>query len=230
MVNDWEVFATAGWSLWNNRNVIRHGGHGRKGREIALEAQRYVDEFWNHMPSDLPKFQPSSPLKKWSLPPPNWYKINVDGAVFKEQGCIGVGVVIRNDKGEVMGAMSKKICLPLGAIEAEVKAVEEGVLLAWDLGLKNVVVEGDSLAVTQALNGVVSPAISIQKVSEGILWWLKKFDNWKILHTRRSSNSAAHVMAKEAKSILDSVIWVEDSPPAIADQLLYDVLSMDSLS
>ena len=37
-------------------------------------------------------------------------------------------------------------------------------------------------------------------------------------------------MAKEAKPILDSVIWMEDSPPAIADQLLYDVLSMDSLS
>ena len=94
----------------------------------------------------------------------------VDGAVFKEQGSIGVGVVIRNAKGEVMGEMSKKICLPLGAIEAEVKAVEEGILLAWDLGLKNVVVEGDSLAVIQALNGVVTPAISMQrclKVSYG---------------------------------------------------------------
>ena len=193
-----------------------------------MEAQRYVDEFRDHMPSDLPKLK--HPPKKWSLPPPNWYKINVDGTVFKEQGSIGVGVVIRNAKGEVMGAMSKKICLPLGAIEAEAKAVEEGILLARDLGLKNVVVEGDSLAVAQALNGVVTPAISIQKVSEGISWWLKKFDKWKISHTRRSSNTAAHVMAIEAKPILESVIWVEDSPPAIADQLLYDVLSMDSLS
>ena len=43
-----------------------------------------------------------------------------------------------------------------------------------DLGLKNVVVEGDSLAVTQALNGMVTPAISIQKVSEGILSLQKK--------------------------------------------------------
>ena len=55
-------------------------------------------------------------------------------------------MVIRNAKEEVMGEMSKKICLPLGAIEAEAKAVEEGILLARDLGLKNVVVEGDSLA------------------------------------------------------------------------------------
>ena len=120
-------------------------------------------------------------------------------------------------------------CLPLGAIEAEAKVVEEGILLAWDLGLKNVVVEGDSLAVAQALNGIATPAISIQKVSEGISWWLKKFDNWKISHTRRSNNTTAHVMAKEAKPILESVIWVEYSPPSIANQLMYDV-SMDSLS
>ena len=126
-----------------------------------------------------------------------------------------------------MGAMSKKICRPLGAIEAEIKAMEEGILFAWDLGLKNIVAEGDSLAVVQALNGRITPAISIQKVTKGISWWLKKFDNWKISHTRRSSNTATHLMAKEAKSILEIVIWVEDSPPNITDQLMYDVLSMD---
>ena len=35
-------------------------------------------------------------------------------------------------------------------------------------------------------------------------------------------------MATEAKSILDSVIWVEESPPFITDQLMYDVMSLDS--
>ena len=43
--SDWEVFATVAWSLWNNRNVIRHGGQGKQGRVIALEVRRYVEEF-----------------------------------------------------------------------------------------------------------------------------------------------------------------------------------------
>ena len=126
-----------------------------------------------------------------------------------------------------MGAMSKKISRPLGAIEAEAKAMEVGILFAWDLGLKNIVAEGDSLAIVQAIKGSVTSAISIQKVTEGNSWWLKNFDNLKISHARRSSNTAAHSMAKEAKSILESVIWEKDSPPFISDQLMSDVLSMD---
>ena len=191
-----------------------------------MEAKRYVEEFRAYMPCSMPKINLSP--QRWSPPPPNWYKVNVDGVIFKDQGSIGVGVVIRNAQGEVMGAMSKKISRPLGAIEAEAKAMEVGILFAWDLGLKNIVAEGDSLTVVQALKGSISPAISIQKVTEGISWWLKKFDSWKILHARRSSNTAAHSMAKEANSILDSVIWVEESPPFIMDQLLYDVMSLDS--
>ena len=105
--------------------------------------------------------------------------------------------------------------------------MKEGILLAWDLGLKNIIIEGDSLAVVQALNGIITPTISIQKVIEGITWCLKRFYTWKISHSRRSSNTTAHLMAKEASSILENVIWVEDTPPPIANQLLYDVMSMD---
>ena len=65
-----------------------------------------------------------------------------------------------------MGALCKQAFFPLGALEAEAKAAEAGILLAWDLGLKNIVVEGDAQLVTQALKGIVVPAIPIQKIVE----------------------------------------------------------------
>lgn len=41
-------------------------------------------------------------------PPQDCYKVNVDGALYR-----GIGVVICNDKGQLMGAMSKALLLGL---------------------------------------------------------------------------------------------------------------------
>ena len=43
-----------------------------------------------------------------------------------------------------MGAPCKKIPLPWEALEAEAKATKTSIMLAWDLGLKDIMVEGDS--------------------------------------------------------------------------------------
>lgn len=95
------------------------------------------------------------------------YKVNVDAAVFKEQRCCGIGVVIRNDKGQMMGALCKKIFLPWGALEVEAKAAKTSILLAWDLGLKDIMVERDSQVMMNALKGSVILALPIQKIVEG---------------------------------------------------------------
>ena len=72
-----------------------------------------------------------------SAPP---YKMNVDGGVFMAQKSAGVGVLIRDSHGQVVAAISKKINAPLGPLEAEVKAWEEGVKFFFLHGLSIVVV------------------------------------------------------------------------------------------
>ncbi|XP_075633851.1 uncharacterized protein LOC142606373 [Castanea sativa] len=200
-----------GQNLWNHRNLIRHGGQRKESNKIAKEAAKYIKEVRQ---DDIPKANPPhTTLATWSPPRQGFYKLNVDGATFKDFGYCGIGAVIRNDRGQVMGAMCKRTELPLKALETEAVAVEKGILLAWDLGLKDIVIESDSMVVTSAFSKATSPPWSIQKVLEGTHQSLSWFNNWSVAHFNRNGNRAAHMLARSAKSVLGSVIWVEDTPP-----------------
>ena len=64
---------------------------------------------------------------------------------------MSVGVLIRDEEGNIIGALSKKIWVPLKAIEIEAKAVEVGLQFAKDLSIRDFILEGDSLFVINAL-------------------------------------------------------------------------------
>lgn len=123
--------------------------------KFVMESGRYGEEFRHStMTNPKPPKQPRQTRPQWRPPNTGWYKINVDGATFTEISCCGIGVIIRNERGQVMGAMSKKLPLPLGAMEVEAKTAEEEITLARDLGLGKVIVEGDALTVMSALSGL----------------------------------------------------------------------------
>ena len=131
--------------------------------------------------------------------------------MFKESGSCGIGVVIRNAQGQLMGAMSKKLEFPLGATKVEAKAFEEGLLLAEDLGLKYVILEGDAQVVTNALSGKCIPPSSIQMFVVGTKLWRQKVQDWKISHVCRTGNHATHLMARNAKLVSDCVVCIEEN-------------------
>ena len=88
----------------------------------------------------------------WTAPPPGFYKINVDGAIDENRRLSSVGVIIRDCKGRVVVVRSKVLNGMYEAETTEAFAVEEGILLARERGLNQVVIESDSLSVVQALN------------------------------------------------------------------------------
>lgn len=71
--------------------------------------------------------------------------------MFASQKAAGLGVIIRDDRGIVEAAMSKKVLVSLGAMEAEAKAFEAGLLLAKDIGIQDIILEGDSSVIHSAL-------------------------------------------------------------------------------
>ena len=57
---------------------------------------------------------------------------------------MGIGVVVRDHEGSVVAALSKRMLLPLGPLEAKAKAMHEAVTFAKDIGLQDVIFETDS--------------------------------------------------------------------------------------
>ena len=85
------------------------------------------------------------------------YKANVDGAVFLDLKVVGIGAVIKDENGSVVAALSRKIYASLGAVEAKAKAFEMGLQFAKDVGVRDLILEGDSLNVYRALLDLTSP-------------------------------------------------------------------------
>lgn len=42
---DWNVFAILVWSIWNNRNLLKHERTCKAAKTIVRDAKRYVEEF-----------------------------------------------------------------------------------------------------------------------------------------------------------------------------------------
>ena len=140
-----------------------------------------------------------------------------------ERGQCGIGVVVRNDKGQIMGALSKTLWYPLEALAAKAKVAETGIIFSWELGLREIILEGDSQIVMNAIASQDPGPIQIQQLVTSIKSWVPKFRAWKTSFTHREGNKAAHLMAKHAKQIFECTIWVEDIPPIIISQVLNDI-------
>ena len=161
----------------------------------------------------------------WTPPPAPMFKINVDGAVLSALGAMGIGIIIRDEEGQVEAALSKRIEAPLGAIEAEAKAFEVGLLVAKDIGIQEVVLEGDSIIIYNALYDVSNPPSSVEPIIKGMHALCKYFRRVEFSHGRRQGNSPAHLLAKHAKSIADFSTWIEENRCFIEQALIQDVIA-----
>jgi len=49
----------------------------------------------------------------------NWYKANIDAAIFQDDGRAGLGVIIRDNRGLVMVSLTQNVQLSSSVVEME---------------------------------------------------------------------------------------------------------------
>ena len=159
----------------------------------------------------------------WVPPLPGQYKVNSDGAVFASLRKVGLGVMIRDSNGKVIAALSSPMVGPLGALETEAKAMEVGLRFALDVGIWDVVVECDALAVFNAVQGFAAPSSSILFIVDSILQQARWFRSCCFSHTKRQENVPAHMLAQYLMSLVSYVAWVKSCPSHIKRACAQDI-------
>ena len=133
-------------------------------------------------------------------------------------------MVIRDQQGRLLAALCKKIRAQMGLLEVEAKAYEVGVLLARHLRLKNGVLEGYSLIVSNALKQVSQPLTSVEAIVEGIHGLSSDVRVVGYSHVQRTSNKPAHIQARQDQNFFNDVMWIEEIPYCIQQAFIHDVL------
>ena len=130
-----ERFAFVAWSIWHTCNASRMKipclPYARLYQDSMDRLQEYQAAQTLDEPADSPVLDQEihQAPTKWRPTCSNIYKANFDGAVFQELQKAGIGVVIRNSNGEVIGILSESYFLPATVEEVETNCMQKGSLL-----------------------------------------------------------------------------------------------------
>ena len=149
----------------------------------------------------------------WSPPEAPRYKINYDATTFAEDSKVGLGVVIQNSAGLVMALLTQQIPLPATVIEIEALAAQRAMELALEIGLANIVLDGDNKTLFEALNSGDRSLAQHGHLIKDILFLSSYCSAFTVSFICRKCNKLAHSLARKAKSLPFITVWMEDVPP-----------------
>ena len=204
------LFAFNIWTIWHQRNQVRTQQNHRPLNQISQWAHDSFVEFQALKIAPLP----SRPVRRaqWKPPDKETFKINFDGAIFAEDKCSGLGVIIRDRKGLVMASMAARISQQLQPVEIEALAANKALEFAREMDIKDAVLEGDSLLVMKALNFKNTGLAPFGLLLQDSLDISSRFSKLSYSHTEREGNTIAHNLAQLAFNLTNCVIWMEDIP------------------
>ena len=156
---------------------------------------------------------------RWRPPPIGSVKVNFDDTA-------GLGIIIRDDHGLVMAALSQQIPLPASVEMVEVLAARRALLFAKELGFESLVVEGDAEGIIHAINGDSMLNSEYGHILQDIKLLSSSVRNVSFNHISRQGNFVAHRLARRA-ICNHFLVWMEDVPHDILDVYNFDVNSVN---
>ncbi|GMN74812.1 hypothetical protein TIFTF001_052466, partial [Ficus carica] len=130
-LDDLALVCWLAWKLWCERNKVVHGGEAGDPQTVFDLSIASFGE-WQALNRSPP--QPSAVGSNvWSPPQPGCFKLNIDASVIPGSDHIGIGAVIRDEKGSILGAMARSVGGSFSPFVAECLALREGLRFAKEI-------------------------------------------------------------------------------------------------
>ncbi|XP_075662941.1 uncharacterized protein LOC142632421 [Castanea sativa] len=152
-----ELLASIMWTLWHRRNQVRTSTKDYPLTQLAPTALQALTDFQQANATDAARNRgPTKCRSRWSPPADGNFKVNFDGAQFSDMGKAGLGVIIRDSKGQAIASLSEQASLPFSPEIVEAMAAARAISFAQGLGFTSFILEGDSTNIIEALKSMMN--------------------------------------------------------------------------
>ena len=203
-------FVAVMWECWNSRNRFIFGQQDCWRGGLAQRAINFVHEF-RAMKEQGQRCSMLEDQSIWEPPSEGLLKVNFDAGMFPGAGG-GWGFTICDKDGDiVLAGVSQKMGYN-GAELEEAGACLFALKQALAHGFRNLVIEGDCLALISKLRRQVRPNNMLGFFISAILSTsaLFEFVSWSFV--RRGGNCVAHSLAKYQPFVVGERLWREEVP------------------
>ena len=218
-----EIFAVAAWCLWNRQNALHFGRQVQPITNINLLASNLLQEFLAAQEDEAPTVHSLVIQHQWRPLEHDHFKVNFNTAVFKSLNLAGIGVVIRDWCGDVLAALSMPTALASIVADLEALACRRAVMFAAEKDLQNVIFEGDSVLVTNAIVQEDPVLTSYGDTVDDIRSLVSVFQSFQFAFVHRSGNVVTDAFAKKAKCLAGYREWLGNLPSDISQLVDFDV-------
>ena len=124
--------------------------------------------------------------------------IYTDGAARGNPGPAAIGVIIKDETGNIIATISKRLG-PTTNNQAEYRAIVAALEKALTLGARHVVVKSDSELVVKQINGLYKiKNAALRPLYVAAVRLIGSLDSFSISYIPRSQNAAADALANQA--------------------------------
>ncbi|KAL5543298.1 hypothetical protein UlMin_011008 [Ulmus minor] len=202
------------WRIWFRRNKWVHERTWLDDDSCYSWARLHHADF---LEANCRKGDPSKKVvaSPWQAPIVGFVKVNTDAAWCGNQKKFGLGSVIRDHTGKVLGSVAIPVASSVSVAVAESWALEKGASLAKQMGFSAVILESDCLGVTKALESRTLIDSDLSYVFDSIYEICNEFDMYKFSYTPRIGNQVAHSLARLALSLENDQYWPSGIPESL---------------